>query len=98
MGQVQYTHQARQDLIDIGTHIAADSLDTALQCLDRIETRCLRLATFPELGPARPDLAPGVRMLVVERWVALYRLIEEGVEIVRVLDGTRDISRVELPK
>jgi toxin ParE1/3/4 len=29
------------------------------------------LRVHPELGPARPDIAEGARMLVIERWLAL---------------------------
>lgn len=98
MGQVRYTWQARQDLVEIWKHIAADSPVTADQCLDRIEARCKRLATFPVIGPERTDIAPDARMLVVERWIALYRLVEEGVQIVRIVDGARDLSRLALPE
>lgn len=98
MGQVRYTQLARQDLIDIGTQIAANSLTVALKWIDRIETRCMRLATFPELGPARPDIAPDARVLVIERWLAIYRLIDEGVQIARIIDGARDVTSLELEK
>jgi len=90
--QVRYARQARQDLVDIWKHIAVDSPATADQCLDRIEARCKRLTTFPELGPKRPDIGADARVLVIERWLAIYRLIEEGVQIVRVIDGARDVT------
>lgn len=34
---------------------------------------------------------------VVERWLALYRITEEGPQIVRVLDGARDLSALDWP-
>lgn len=33
-------------------------------------------------------------MLVTERWIALYRSVEQGVQIVRIVDGARDVSRL----
>ena len=66
MAQVRYTRQARADLIDIWLYIAADNQAAADRCLDDLEARCSRLATFPELGPERPDIAPGARMLVID--------------------------------
>jgi hypothetical protein len=31
-------------------------------------------------------------VLVIDRWLAIYRLIEEGVQIARVIDGARDVT------
>ena len=95
---MRYTWKARQDLIDIWRHIAAESPAIADQCLDRIEARCTQLAAFPELGPERSDIAADARMLVIERWIALYRLVEQGVQIVRIIDGARDVSRLIAPQ
>lgn len=96
MARVRYTRQARADLIDIWIHVATSSEATADRCLERIESRCGELAAFPALGPARPDIAPDARMLVVERWLALYRIEGSDVQIVRVVDGARDLARISI--
>jgi len=62
--------------------------------LDRIEARCRQLETFPELGPVRADIAADARMLVIGRWLVLYRLIPDGVQVVRIVDAARDISQL----
>ena len=31
----------------------------------------------------------------MERWLALDRLIDDGVQIVRIVDGSRDLARIE---
>jgi toxin ParE1/3/4 len=95
--RLRFTHQARADLIDIWINIAADSEAAAERCLDRIKARCRDLMTFPELGPERPDIAPDARMLVIDRWLALYRIEGGDVQIVRVVDGTRDLTRISMP-
>ena len=96
MARIHYTHQARADLIDIWIHIANDSQTTADRCIERIESRCRELAEFPELGPERPDIAPDARMLVIDRWLVLYRIEGDGVRIVRVVDGARDLTRISM--
>jgi toxin ParE1/3/4 len=60
-----------------------------------------RLATHPRLGPRRPDVRPAVRTLVVPPYVILFETYpdaDEGpvreVEIVRVVDGRRDLARL----
>ncbi len=85
------TRRARQDLIEIWEHIAADNPSAADALLDRIDDACSRLIDHPRIGPARDDIRPGLRYLVVGDYVALYRVIDEGVEIVRVVHGRRDL-------
>ncbi|MGQ0486399.1 MAG: type II toxin-antitoxin system RelE/ParE family toxin [Hyphomicrobiales bacterium] len=98
MSPARYTHRARDDLLDIWIQIAANDESMANRILDTIAMRCARLADFPELGPARPDIAPETKMLVIERWISLYRLLPGGVQIIRIVDGARDLTRLELPR
>jgi toxin ParE1/3/4 len=51
------------------------------------------LRRFPEAGAPRPTLAAGARILVEPPYVILYRVIPEGVQIVRVVHGARHIAR-----
>jgi toxin ParE1/3/4 len=60
-----------------------------------IEQSCRLLAEQPRLGRARPEIQPEARSIVIERWLALYRITEDGVQIVRIIDGARDISAIE---
>ncbi|MCM5555322.1 type II toxin-antitoxin system RelE/ParE family toxin [Pleomorphomonas sp. NRKKF1] len=54
------------------------------------------LADNPMLGPARPDIAEGARHLTCERWLALYRVKPDSVQIARVVDGAQDVRHVSL--
>jgi len=95
VGKVRYTHRARADLLDIWIHIARQNLPAADQVYDRIEEKCRLLRDHPQLGPARPEVAEGARSLLIERWLALYRLAEGGVQVVRIIDGARDLTKIE---
>lgn len=83
---------AEQDLIDIWTFIAADNLDATDRLLDLIGSRIHQLANYPFSGAERNDIAAGLRMLPVSRYVVLYRIDEREVVIVRVVHGARDAS------
>ncbi len=83
------TARAEDDLVDIWLTIAADNDMAADALLDRIDRVCENLARFPELGPGRADLAPELRTIAVGRYLILYRIITDGVEIVRVTHGAR---------
>ena len=94
MGFVHYTNRAKQDLLDIWLWIARDSATVADTVLDRIEQRAAKLSQHREIGMARPEIGEGARGLVIERWVVLYRLVDGGVQIVRIVDGARDLGRI----
>ena len=83
---------AEADLDDIWWYIAQDNPEAADCLLDRIEERCRALARFPEMGASREELMPGLRSLPIGNYVVFYLQIEDGIEIVRVLPGMRDID------
>jgi toxin ParE1/3/4 len=91
MAALFFTRQAQEDLIDIWLHIAADDPGAADRVLDRLEQAAMNLAENPRMGPARDDIRPGLRYLVSDTYLILYQLAEDGVEIVRVVHGRRDL-------
>ena len=84
--------KAEQDLLDIWLYIAEDSPINADRFLDRLEGKVLRLAEFTELGIDRPDLAIGLKSFPLDRYILYYRINTGGIELVRVLHGSRDIN------
>jgi len=46
---------------------------------------------------AREDLAPGLRMAALGRYVIFFRVIEETVRIERVLHGARNLPAIVKP-
>jgi toxin ParE1/3/4 len=96
VSRVRFAKRAREDLVDIWLHVAhGGSESVADRIVDRIEARCRQLKDHPRLGPERSDIGEGARSLLVERWLALYRLMPDGVQIVRILDGARDLRAIE---
>ena len=98
MGTLTFTPAARQDLLDLWLIIAATNPKTADRIVDRIEAACTHLRDYPHLGPARPRIGDGARALIIDRWLALYKIEPEGVQIVRVIDGARDLDELSWPK
>ena len=92
MGRVTRTPRASADLDDIWLHVALDNPLAADRLIDRIVARCRRLAEHPHLGPARPEIAPEARVLVVGDYLALYRVVGADAEIVRVVHGARRLQ------
>lgn len=91
MPVIQRTVQAEEDLIELWIYIAQDNPSAADRLLDTIEQRCQALAENPLMGRLRPDIAPELRYFIVGRYLILYRTIENGIQIIRVIHGARDI-------
>lgn len=84
--------EAEQDLIDIWRHIAEDQPVNADRFLERLQEKAQKLAEFTDMGVDRLELAPGIKSFPVERYVLFYRSNEHGIELVRVLHGSRDVN------
>jgi toxin ParE1/3/4 len=94
VAKVELARRARADLDEIWWHIAQDSVREADRTIDRIVQRIQTLADFPELGPARPVIAPDARMLTVGNYLILYRKLSDRVQIVRIVHGARRLQSV----
>ena len=94
MEQARFAPAAEEDLLAIWLRIAKDDPRTADRVWAHIRERAESLGNFPDLGPARPDIGEDARSLVVERWLVLYRQSVTGVEVVRIVDGARDLRKI----
>ena len=88
----RFTAPASRDIEAIIDYVAdRSSCDAAENLLNRINNRCKRLASFPSMGRKRDELAPNVRSFPIDDYLIFYRAIEEGVEVLRVVSGYRDL-------
>jgi toxin ParE1/3/4 len=92
MALVRQSRLAAADLLELWVHIARDNVDAADRLLDRIDEVCTKLAASPELGRSRDELAPGLRSFPVGRSIIFYRPRPGGIELARVLHGSRDLD------
>lgn len=97
MASFELTAQAEEDLIDLWLYIAQDNPGAADRLLDEIEEKFPLLAGNPQLGQARPDIAEECRHLPVSNYLILYRIIPAGVQIVRVIQGSRRLNNLFAP-
>jgi toxin ParE1/3/4 len=72
--------------------IAEDNLTAADRQVAAILRTYQTLADFREMGEARNDILDGLRRFAVGSYVIYYRLIDAGIEIVRVVSGARDVG------
>ncbi len=101
MTKVRRKRLARQDLLDIGRYLAQESQsrEVALRFLDGVAVKCELYANNPALREACEEFGPQVRRFMVGSYVVFYRPATDGIEVLRILHGGRDLptawSRVD---
>jgi toxin ParE1/3/4 len=92
--QTRYARAARADLLAIWTHIAQDDPAAADRQIDRIEVAITQLQDFPEIGHARDDAGAGVKLLLQDQYLVIYRhdRAKAMVTIERVVHGRRNLD------
>lgn len=94
MVPVTFSPRSREDLLEIGDHIAKDSRANAQRFVAKLTDQCHRIGNAPLAYPGREDSAPGLRMAPMDRYVIFFRVLGDMVRIERVLHGGRDLSAI----
>jgi toxin ParE1/3/4 len=86
---VRWSPEAYDDFARIVQHIRRENPTAALRAANTIYERVAQLKTFPHRG--RPGRVDGTRELVLSTlpFVVVYRVLENAVEVVRVLHGAQ---------
>ncbi|WP_428426030.1 type II toxin-antitoxin system RelE/ParE family toxin [Pararhizobium sp.] len=92
---------AQADIRRIYVEIGQEQPQAAERFYERFQHKASLLIDQPRLGMRHPEISPAARMLVETPFVILYETIpdnDEGpvkmVEIVRVIDGRRDLKNL----
>ena len=96
--KVIWTKPALNDLDEIITYIAADSVDTAIKQYERIKETAKEITAFPKQGRIIPELQneniTKFREIVVNPWRMMYRIEENRILILAIIDGRRNIEEI----
>lgn len=92
MGCVIRTPEVLADLAEIWEYIGANNPDAADRWLDTIDDKVKLIAESPYIGRERDELVPGLRSFPVGKYLLFYRPIAGGIELIRVLHGSRDVD------
>jgi toxin ParE1/3/4 len=87
------TPVASRDIESLMDYLAEKaSIETAERFLEKIDGKFELLAKFPQIGRKRDELYPGLRSIPLDDYLIFYRLVSEGVEVIRVVAGYRDLD------
>ena len=89
------TTPANTDLEDILRRIAdLSNFDQSDRFLTRFSEKLKNIVSFPNLGKPRPEWRTNYRSIVLDDYLIVYRVTEELVEILRVVNGYRDLNEL----
>lgn len=92
MPRIERNRASVADYEEIWRYIARDNPAAADRLITSIERQLSGLAAMSGIGREEPNLAANLRSFPVGNYLIFYRPIADGIALVRVLHGARDIS------
>lgn len=92
MAKIVRSRLSLSDYEEIWHYIAKDDISAADRLIQTLECHLEILAKMPEMGKSEEDLLPRLRSFPEGNYLIYYVPIENGIELVRVLHGARDIG------
>lgn len=96
MSSYSFSDEAVKDINNICEYVARQNSQSASQLFDAIRKKCNLVAEFPNMGKSFSRLSPNLRGFVVENYIVFYYPREDGIDIVRVISGYRDLESLFL--
>lgn len=94
MPAVKIAAAAEEDLKDIWAYVAQHNTEAAGKLIKEITKKFAVLRDYPQAGREQHNLLINLRSLAVKDYIIFYQPSENGIEILRVLHGSRDVDRV----
>ncbi|WP_306301634.1 type II toxin-antitoxin system RelE/ParE family toxin [Geminocystis herdmanii] len=64
--------------------------------MNEFEKKCKYLANFPNIGRNYDHLKPSLRGLNLANYIIFYRVINDDIEIIRIISGYRNLDSLFL--
>lgn len=85
---------ASRDLNEISDYFLARNLEAGELLLKEFTRKCESLMQFPNLGRSYEWLRSGMRGIPLEGYIIFYQVMNDGIEILRVVSGRQDLQRL----
>lgn len=92
MSQYIISKPASRDLQAISDYFAVENINAGDHLLQAFNQRCQQLVSFPGIGRQYENLHPGLRGLPLDGYIIFYVIASDGIEIVRVVSGRRNLK------
>lgn len=92
MNTYSLSDEAIRDLEELCDYLAQNEPKAASRIFDNIRQRCKLLAQFPNMGKSYDRFAPDLRGFVIEDYIIFYYPRQDGIDVVRIVSGYRDLE------
>ncbi len=82
---------ACQDLNQIADYLATYSLEAGDRFFSAFDYKCKQLVVFPNSGKNYDAIRPKLRGVNLDSYIIFYRVLDDGIEILRVISGRRNL-------
>ncbi|MEB3214665.1 MAG: type II toxin-antitoxin system RelE/ParE family toxin [Nostocales cyanobacterium 94392] len=83
---------ATRDLNQIADYFLTHNLETGEKLFKEFNKKCKNLANFPQMGRSYAHIKPSLRGLPLDGYIIIYQIIDDRVEILRVVSGRQDLE------
>jgi toxin ParE1/3/4 len=94
--RLHLSRRAQIDLVEIADYIARDNPERAASFIDEILEHCRGLIAFPRAARLRPEVGDGVRIATFHRYLVIYVVGSEALEIRRIVHGARNLFDLDI--
>ncbi len=89
-----FAPSATRDLDRLYQYFLETNVEAGEKLFKALNQRFYNLTQFPNIGKPYAHLHPNIRGLLVEKHIIFYRVTENQVEIVRIIDGRQDLDQL----
>ena len=83
---------ASRDLNQIADYFLPRNLEAGEKLFKEFNKKCQNLANFPNMGRSYAYIKPLLRGLPLNGYIIIYQIIDDGIEILRVVSGRQDLE------
>ena len=80
-----------RDLNEIADYFVQTNLEAGERFFREFNRKCQQLTAFPNSGKSYAQIRADLRGLPIEGYVIFYRLLDDDIEILRVVSGRRNL-------
>jgi toxin ParE1/3/4 len=81
---------ASRDLSEIADYFSETNMEVGERFFREFNRKCQQLITFPNSGRSYGSIRADLRGLSLEGYVIFYRILTDGIEILRVVSGRQN--------
>jgi toxin ParE1/3/4 len=82
---------ASRDLDDIAEYFVETNVEAGERFFQKFNQKCQQLVIFPSSGKSYAEIRTDLRGVSLDGYIIFYRILEDGIEILRVVSGRRNL-------